>query len=128
MSEPFADIGQLESRWRPLSDDESARAEVLLADASAMIRREAPGLDDQIAAGDVDSLVPEMVACAMVRRAMSVQPDGDGIQSTTVSSGTLSRGVTFANPMGNLYLTKQERRMLGLRSRVAFSVDTVPQS
>lgn len=113
----FAEPSDLEARWRPLSASERARAEVLLSDASGIIEaelseagRSADGADDALAA----SL--RAVCCSMVRRVMANDVDGDYTQAS-VTAGSFSQQYTFANPAGDMYLTAQERRLLGIPKR-----------
>lgn len=120
----FAVYGDLEARWRPLSADEQAQATVLLEDASTRIRLECTraGVD---ADTDVDAAVTLMIACAMVKRAM-ISSGSEGIQSQMNVAGPFTQQQSFANPSGNLYLTKQERRDLGL-GQVAGMVNMGPE-
>lgn len=127
----FATPNDLAQRWRPLSSAETTRAEVLLADASAIIRAECPGIDTKTTvvppatAPEIDPGIPKMIACAMVKRAMLVTTDADGVSATQQTAGPFSQSTTFSNPMGNLYLTKAEKRLLGCGAQAAF---TVPMS
>lgn len=116
----FAVYGDLEARWRPLSADEQAQATVLLGDASAIIRAECPGADD------LDPDLTKMIACGMVKRAMSVPAGLEGVTSLQQSAGPFQQAPQFANPMGNLYLTKADRKLLGCSRQRAFSIDLIP--
>jgi hypothetical protein len=127
MPDPFATVADLESRWRPLSSEEQARAEVLLADASAILRAGCSTIDARIAEGTLDPELPEMVTCSMVRRAMIGGESLDGATSTQQTAGPFSASIAFANPLGNLYTTKAERALLGCAgSPLAFEIDTLP--
>lgn len=123
MADAFATHADLADRWRTLSSAEQARADVLLGDASAIIRATVRGIDAKIAAGDLDALVPKSVACAMVKRAMQGPVDLDGVTQTQQSAGPFSQNVSFANPSGDLYLTKSEKQRLGIGVQRAFSID-----
>jgi len=114
MADPFATPDDLVARWRPLTGPERDRATVLLADASALIRSLAAGIDAKITAGTMDPLVPKAVACAMVKRQMQGPADLDGVSQHSETKGPFSESVTFANPSGDLYLTKTERQQLGI--------------
>jgi hypothetical protein len=137
----YATTSDLEARWRPLTDPEAATATVLLADASTQIRSEFPTLDILIAGdADADPVVPPnpdlarnatRVVCAMVRRAMDAPEDGGfGVGSIQETTGPFSRSLSYSNPMGDLYLTKAERKLLGVGGGsgrlVAGSIDTAP--
>lgn len=123
----FAEVSDLVARWRPLVGDETSTAEVLLADASAMVRAECPDLDGRLAAVPplVDAGIPRMVVCAMVKRAM-LASGLEGVSSGMDVAGPFTQQRSFANPMGNLYLTKAERKLLGCSQQKAFTVDMGP--
>lgn len=123
----FAEVSDLEARWRPLVGPESTTAGVLLGDASAMIRAECPDIDARLEAVPplVDEGIPRMVACAMVKRAM-LASGLEGVSSGMDVAGPFTQQRSFANPMGNLYLTKAERKLLGCSQQKAFTVDMGP--
>lgn len=119
MEESFASVSDLEARWRGLTAREQERAEVLLADASALIRDLAPTWDRV----SVQSL--KRIACAMVQRAMNspVGFEGAPVASFQETTGPYAAQVSFANPTSDLYLTKPEKATLGIGGRAkAFSV------
>jgi hypothetical protein len=122
-----ASITDLEARWRPLSPEERATASTLLEDAADQINAEFPALDGLISAGNIAKLrVTVRVECAMVKRAMAVADDAFGVASTQETTGPFSRSYNYTNPMGDLYLTKAERRLLGGPRQTAFAIDTAP--
>lgn len=123
MAEPFATTSDLEARWRPLSTEEQTRAETLLGDASTLIRSLGRGVDERITAGDMDPDTPRAVVCAMVKRAMQGPLDLDGVSQVQQSNGPFQYGLTYANPAGDLYLTKVEKRRLRITAQRAGSVD-----
>lgn len=124
---PFANTYDIEARWRPLSDAETARATTLLRDASALIRAERPTVDAMMFAQTMDEQVPRMIAVAMVKRAMVGGEDAQGVQSQQQTAGPFSQQFTFSNPSGDLYLTRGEKRLLsGARKGHAFAVDLMP--
>lgn len=116
----FAEVSDLEARWRPLEVAEQSQATVLLDDASTIIRAECPDADT------LDSAITLMVACGMVKRAMSVPAGMEGVTSLQQSAGPFQQTPQFSNPMGNLYLTKQDRKLLGISGQAAFMVDQGP--
>lgn len=124
----YATTADLEARWRPLTPAEQTTAGVLLDDASSQIRTEIPGIDAKLDANDDLRRNATRVVCAMVRRAMDAPEDaGFGIATVQESTGPFSRSFNYANPTGDLYLTKAERRMLGGGRLTAGSIDTLPQ-
>lgn len=113
----FAEVADLVARWRPLVPPENTQAGVLLEDASAIVRAECP-----TAEATVDAGVLKLVVCAMVKRAM-LASGLEGVSSGMDVAGPFTQQRSFSNPMGNLYLTKQERRLLGYGASRAFFVD-----
>ena len=63
-TEAFATAADLAARWRPLTDAEQARATVLLADATDMIKTESPRWDE------ASEATLRRVTVAVVKRAM----------------------------------------------------------
>jgi len=116
----FAEVSDLEARWRTLSATERSRATVLLDDASAIIRTEAKGIDARIDSGDLDAGVPKAIVCAMVKAAMS--NDLEGVTQQSETKGPFTESFTFANPSGDLYLTKAQKRLLGISQQRAGSI------
>ena len=107
----FADVSDLESRWRELSTDEEARANVLLDDASAMLS--ALVEVDSSDAGQAELL--KIVCCDMVIRAMSATAaDTFGVSQTSMTAGPYTQSFSYSNPSGDMYLTKLEKRLLGI--------------
>lgn len=103
MADPFAYADDVAARWRPLSATETSTANTLAEDASALIRAQYPGIDSQITSGAVDPTVITIVVCGMVRRAMIGGQEGVTQESETV--GPYSHSQSFANPLGNVFLT-----------------------
>lgn len=113
MADPFAQAADVAARWRPLSTSETSTAATLTVDASAIIRSECPGIDARITAETLDPTMVKAVVAAMVKRAMLGGPELAGVSNSQETAGPFMRGVTYANPLGDLYLTRQERRRLG---------------
>ncbi len=111
----YADVSELEARWRPLTQEEQERASVLLCDASAM-------LDALVGDREVPTHILCMVACGMVQRAMSANADAFGLTQQTMTAGPYSQSWSYSNPSGDFYLTKAERQMLGLGRQKAYSI------
>lgn len=101
----YATIADLESRWRTLTSDEQAVALTLLDDAAVLI--DSMGTPSSDAAALI-------VSCDMVRRSMSMsQADAYGLSQASMTAGPYAQQWTYANPTGELYLTRTERKMLG---------------
>ena len=106
----YADVSDLEVRWRTLTEDEQARAEALLDDASAM-------LDAYVTVDETDEKqlnLLKIVVCNMVERAMSTGGDMYGVTQQSMTAVGFSQQFSYANPTGDLYITKAEKRMLGI--------------
>lgn len=109
----YATAEDVEARWRALSDDESERAEVLLDDAAAML----DALVDVDAEDDGQAALLKWASCSMVIRAMSAQAsDLYGMSQVSYGMGPFSQTAQFSNPSGDLYISAQERKLLGIDS------------
>ena len=106
----YADVSDLEVRWRTLTTDEQTRAEALLDDASAM-------LDAYVTVDETDEQLMrrlKIVVCNMVERAMSTGGDMYGVTQQSMTAGPYAQTFNYANPTGDLYITKSEKRLLGI--------------
>jgi hypothetical protein len=115
--EPFASVEDLEVRWRELSDTEKRTAAELLLDASAYLRQLDPSIDARIARGHLQRRVVTSVVCDMVKRAL-MSTDTGAITQQSETVGVFSASATYFNPSGDMYLTKTEKRLLGLGAKV----------
>lgn len=125
MAVTYADVVDVEVRWRPLTERESIQADVLIGQASRMVRRLYPTTDARIAAGTLELEEVTDVVAGMVKRAM-IGGDVEGVTQQNQTAGPFVRQVSFANPMGNLYFSAVDRQVLGETSRRAFTVDLTP--
>jgi hypothetical protein len=120
LTPPFANTGDLAARWRSLSTAEATRAETLLEDASQMI------LDEDkhgvLAALTEPPLTLRRIVCKMVERAMGTDIETPAVSQFSQTMGPFTEQRTFANPSGELYLTKAERRQLRFSRQRAGSV------
>lgn len=130
MGAVYATSQDLADRWRPLTTEEAARADVLLADAAVRIRAACSTVDERLAADpqELDPDIPKLVSVEMVRRAMLAPVDQAAMTQIQQTAGPFSQGGTFANPTGDLYLTKAEKQMLGCGGQQAFTVPAVSRS
>lgn len=109
----FASSDDVADRWRPLSEDEQALVNVLIDDASTLLRARFPGIDDQIGS-TLDEGTVTIVVSNMVRRALIAPLDG--VSQETQTTGPYSHSTSFANPMRNVFLTAaDEMLILGYR-------------
>lgn len=109
----YATVDDLEARWHALEGDEADRAEVLLEDAAAML----DALVEVDPEDEKQANLLKIVSCSMVTRAMlSTESDAYGVSQLDYGMGPFSQVAHFANPNGDLYLTAQEKRLLGIGS------------
>lgn len=119
----YAEVTDLEARWRTLTEAEHATATTLLGDAQLMIDTECPPAVEPTAA---QLEARKIVSCNMVKRAMLNSEQAAGIESTQATAGPFSRSFNFSNPTGEMYLTKKDRKLIGCGGQRAFTIDTAP--
>lgn len=106
----YANAQDLADRWRPLNDEETAQAEVLMTDASQILRRRLAtrgvDLDAAVASGQLDVRDATIAVVAMVKRVLTAP--GDGIKSQSQTAGPFNVYNMYDNPQGNLYITDAE--------------------
>ena len=117
--EPFATVSDLEARWRTLTQEEAATASTTLLDVTAFITAEMrrSGVrvmpDDEVQAQNLTS-----VTCAVAKRCLLMAFDSGadlaGVSKYQEQADVWNASVTLANPMGDMYLTAQEKRLLGI--------------
>lgn len=109
----YATAEDLEARWHALEGDDATRAETLLGDAAAML----DALVEVDPEDEAQQNLLKIVSCSMVIRAMlSAESDAYGVSQLDYGMGPFSQAAHFANPNGDLYLTAQEKRLLGVGS------------
>lgn len=115
----YADVTDIEQRWRALDADEQARAAVLLEDASAM-------LASMVTVDDSDQRQAQalkMVCVNMVVRVMSAGTSAAfGATNASMTGGPYTQSWTYEAPMGDMYLTKAEKAMLGVSAMIVGTV------
>lgn len=122
--ETFASTDDLAGRWHKLTDAETALAKTLLGDASDKIRDRVPEANDEEWAKAHERRL-RRICCAMVKRAMQQESAGvpGGVNQNTDTTGPFTNVYNWSNPAGNLYLTKEDLRDLGVSGQQAFSID-----
>ena len=129
MAEPFADEAYYVENFGSPPPRIADRLDKELARASRYVRRECPGLDARIAAYVLDPSAPDGVdpdvaadvVCEMVKSAAS-SPVEPGIDSVQQGAGPYQQTLQFSNPVGDLYLSKKQKRLLGCGIQSAFTV------
>lgn len=109
----FATVDDLESRWKPLTEDQQEVAEALLDDASAIVSTMVDVNPDDAE----QAALLKYVVCAMVKRAMAPIDGGTaGITQGSMTADIYTQSWTFSNPSGDLYVSATEKRALGVGS------------
>lgn len=110
----YATVEDLEAGWRPLTESEQDVATTLLDRAAVYI-------DSFVTVDFSDehqAAVLKAVSCSMVQRAMIATESGAfGVTQQTISADIYSQTQSFSNPTGDLYFTKDEKRMLGIGAK-----------
>ena len=116
---PYATTADIEARWRTMSADERNRAEVLIEDASAMLSK----LVNVDESDTEQASLLCTVCCNMVIRAMAATAmDTFGVSQASITAGPYSQSYSFSNPSGDMYLTKFEKRLLGVSTSYIGSI------
>lgn len=118
---PFAEVEDLEARWKTLTPGEKETAEVLLEDASQLI------IDVCPRASEASKNTLKRVACSVVKRGMQA-PKIAGAESIQQGANGYQASVNFTNPSGDLYLSKSEKQSLGCGKQRAFMIDLMPEA
>ena len=116
---PFATLTELKQRWPDFPAGADEHAETLLDDASEFI------VDMVPAAVNSSPGTRRRVVCAVVRRSMEASLATGSVQ-TTMTAGPFNINQSPANPHGDFYLTKNEKKALGHGQQKAFSVTVGP--
>jgi len=126
MADSFASSDDLAKRWRPLTETEKTTAEVLLQDASVEVRSALKRAGIDTTADDFDTDAAKIVVCGMVKRSMIAGDNSPGVTTAQETTGPFSRSFTYANPTGDLYMTKREKQLLGIGLQAAFTIPIGP--
>ena len=115
----FATITDIETLWRPLSVDETARATALLPIVSDSLRTEAKkvnkDLDAMVAADSALASVAKSVTVDVVARTLMTSTDQEPMNQFSESAMGYSVSGTYLVPGGGLFIKKSELSRLGLR-------------
>lgn len=115
----YASAADLAALWRPLTDQETQRAEALLPIVCASLRTEArkvgKDLDEMVQADPDLAEVARSVTVDVVARALMTSTDQEPMTQVTESAGGYSASGTFLIPGGGLFIKTSELARLGLR-------------
>ena len=129
MAEPFADETYFTENFGAPPARIADRLGKELARASRYVRSECPGIDARIALyltdptadGALDRDLAADVVCEMVITAAS-SPAGPGVASTQMGAGPFQETTQYVNPVGDLYFSKKQKKLLGCGGQIAFTV------
>lgn len=111
----YATAEDLRDRWPEMEPGEEPLAEVLLADASAMLDSLTPFGGEPEGGWDGRQLAAlRAVACEVVRASMESRGEAYGSSQLTLTAGPYSQTTTYSSAAGALYVTKAQRRRLGI--------------
>ena len=112
----YAEIEDVEAGFRTLSKDEQTQCAALLAEAAVIIDCYNP---------DAGADAKRVVSCRMVRRQLGESDSGGGVsfpvdstQGTATALGYSQSWTMSGGSAGELYLSKLEKKLLGVGSRV----------
>lgn len=108
---PFASADDVAAGWRPLTASELTVVPWQLEYASALLRARFPDIDGQVTSGAINSRILALVTAGMVKRALIGGTDGISQTSETLPGG-FSRGQSFANPLGNVFLSAADLTLI----------------
>ena len=124
MADAFADASYYIENFGAPPPKITDRLDKELARASRYVRAEVPGIDHRIEHGLLDEELVADIVCEMVKSASS-SPVEAGVTSIQQGAGPYQGTAHFANPVGDLYLTKKQRRLLGGGHARAGNVDLI---
>lgn len=117
----YATIDDVESLWRPLSEDETERATALIPVICDSLRYDAEkvgkNLDGMVEADAFLASVAKSVVVDVVARTLMSSTTGiqDPVSQFSQSALGYSVSGTYANPGGGLFIKRSELARLGLR-------------
>ena len=112
----YAEVQDVEAGFRTLSRDEQTQCAALLAEAAVIIDCYNP---------DAGEDAKRVVSCRMVRRQLGESNSGSGVsfpvgstQGTATALGYSQSWTMSGGSAGELYLSKLEKKLLGVGSRI----------
>ena len=111
----FATAADYEERYG--ATDDAAVLAMRLDDASGLMEAawlEATGGEYRQGESPIFDRNAKAVCCAVVSRATSAPPALAGVSQYSQGAGSYTASASFANPTGDMYLTRGDRMALGL--------------
>ena len=127
MSELYASVTDIRDLWRPMTQEEQARAEKLLPIVCSSLRSEAKkvGKDlDQMIEDDEDlAAVAKSVTVDVVARTLMTSTNQEPMSQFSESALGYTASGTFLIPGGGMFIKRSELARLGLRRQRMGVVD-----
>ena len=115
----YAEVSDIETRLgRTFSADETANVQALLDGASAVLNKLVTITNDT----EQNALL-KYVCTNMVSRVLSNGLDVMGASQASMTAGPYTQSYSFSTPYGDMYLTKLEKRILGITSGYIGSIE-----
>lgn len=111
----FATVTDYTSRYGAVDDE--AQLTVLLEDASNFLKAlyfEEWGVEYMQSVHPIFDDNACAVACAIVSRSLNVPAGMEGVSQASQGADCYSASFTFANPTGDIYISKSDKQRLGL--------------
>ena len=110
----YAEVQDVEAGFRALSKEEQTRCVALLSEAAVIIDHYNP---------EADADTKRVVSCRMVRRPLGDGEDGvsfpmGATQGTATALGYSQSWTMGSGSSGELYLSKLEKKLLGVGSKI----------
>ena len=126
----YATVEDIRSLWRPLTNDEVARASALLPVVSDSLRMEADkvgkDLDEMISQSPWLASVAKSVTVDVVARTLMTSTNQEPTTQFSESALGYSVSGTYLVPGGGLFIKKSELARLGLRRQKLGVIDLCP--
>lgn len=117
MTACFATLNDYATRCGSVDAESQPRVEALLEDASAFLAgrfRDRMGCDYEEGINKTFDENAKAVCVAMVSRAVDIPSALSGVTQQSQTAGSYSASYTYANPTGDLYLSRADLKRLGL--------------
>lgn len=115
----YASVEDLEARWKMLTTEEQTKATTLLGDASVhlqtLISRR---YGEEYEPSDLMKENLKIVCCNIVMRSMNQKPAFNGVSQYSQTAGVYTESFTPINSTGDMRLTTEEKKLLGLNGAV----------
>lgn len=121
-------VDDLIARWRTLTNDETAKAEVYIEDVENALHVYAHdrglNLDEMLNNPPERADLYTAVVCDIVKREMTSSTDeSPALSQSSLAVNGYSISGTYLTPGGGLFIKNSELKMLGLRSQMSRKVE-----